>query len=76
MPELYPDDFDHELSICVLENQLTNYIIYVCDIYKRFSDLHEFCDLSKRLVQTKKHSCYPLVFHFVKFAFASCHCIH
>jgi len=67
MAELYPDDFD-ELSMCALENQLANYIIDVRDIDKRFSDLHGLCDLSKRLVQTKKHSCYPLVFRLVKFA--------
>jgi len=66
MAELYPDDFD-ELSMCALENQLANYIIDVRDIDKRFSDLHGLCDLSKRLVQTKKRSCYPLVFCLVKF---------
>ncbi|XP_049363054.1 uncharacterized protein LOC125827768 [Solanum verrucosum] len=54
-------------SMCALENQLANYIIDVCDIDKRFSDLHGLCDLSKRLVQTKKYSCYPLVFRLVKF---------
>ncbi|XP_049374830.1 uncharacterized protein LOC125839898 [Solanum verrucosum] len=67
MAELYHDDFD-EPSMCPLENQLANYIIDVRDIDKRFSDLHGLCDLSKRLVQTKKHSCYPLVFRLAKFA--------
>ncbi|XP_060190817.1 uncharacterized protein LOC132620133 [Lycium barbarum] len=67
MAKLYPDDF-YEFSMCSLENQLVNYIIDVRDIDKRFSDLNGLCDLSKRLVQTKKHSCYPLVFRLVKFS--------
>ncbi|XP_060180723.1 uncharacterized protein LOC132610448 [Lycium barbarum] len=67
MAKLYPDDFD-EFSMCSLENHLANYIIDVRDIDKRFSDLNGLCDLSKRLVRTKKHSCYPLVFRLVKFA--------
>ncbi|XP_060183074.1 uncharacterized protein LOC132613030 [Lycium barbarum] len=67
MTELYPDDFD-EFSMCSLENQLANYIIDVRDIDKRFSNLNGLCDHSKRLVQTKKHSCYPLVFLLMKFA--------
>ncbi|XP_049374833.1 uncharacterized protein LOC125839902 [Solanum verrucosum] len=56
------------LNMCPLENQLANYIIDVRDIDKRFSDLHGLCDLSKKLVETKKHSCYPLVFRLAKFA--------
>ncbi|XP_060182947.1 uncharacterized protein LOC132612888 [Lycium barbarum] len=34
----------------------------------RFFDLKGLCDLLKRLVQTKKHSNYPLVFRLVKLA--------
>ncbi|XP_009786661.2 uncharacterized protein [Nicotiana sylvestris] len=67
MAELYPDDFD-EFSMGALENQLASYIIDVRDVDERFSDLHGLCDLSKRLVQTKKHSNYPLVFRLVKLA--------
>ncbi|XP_055836408.1 uncharacterized protein LOC129905047 [Solanum dulcamara] len=67
MPEHYPDDFD-EFSMGVLENQLASYIIDVRDLDERFSDLKGLCDLSKRLVQTKKHSNYPLVFLLVKLA--------
>lgn len=67
MTELYPDDFD-EFSMGALENQLASYIIDVRDVDERFSDLHGLCDLSKRLVQTKKHSNYPLVFRLVKLA--------
>lgn len=64
MIELYHDEFD-ELSMCSLKNQLENYIIDVRDINKRFSDLHGLCELSKKLVETKKHSCYPLIFRLV-----------
>ncbi|XP_055835293.1 uncharacterized protein LOC129903799 [Solanum dulcamara] len=65
MTEHYPDDFD-EFSMGVLENQLASYIIDVRDLDERFSDLKGLCDLSKRLIQTKKHSNYPLVFLLVK----------
>nr|XP_009787487.1 PREDICTED: uncharacterized protein LOC104235427 [Nicotiana sylvestris] len=67
MVELYPDDFD-EFSMGTLENQLASFIIDVRDVDERFSDLHGLCDLSKRLVQTKKHSNYALVFLLVKLA--------
>ncbi|KAH0689909.1 hypothetical protein KY289_017267 [Solanum tuberosum] len=67
MAELYPDDFD-EFNMDTLENQLASYIIDVRDVDERFSDLNGLCDLSKRLVQTKKHSNYSLVFHLVKLA--------
>ncbi|XP_060210970.1 uncharacterized protein LOC132637986 [Lycium barbarum] len=67
MAEHYLDDFD-EFSMGALENQLASYIIDVHDIDVRFSDLKGLCDLSKRLVQTKKHSNYPLVFRLVKLA--------
>ncbi|KAK4732612.1 hypothetical protein R3W88_025600 [Solanum pinnatisectum] len=67
MAELYPDDFD-ESNMSILENQLASYIVDVRDIDERFSDLNGLCDLSKRLVQTKKHSNYPLVFRLVKLA--------
>jgi len=67
MAELYPDDFD-EYNMDTLENQLASYIVDVRDVDERFSDLNGLCDLSKRLVQTKKHSNYPLVFHLVKLA--------
>ncbi|XP_049347880.1 uncharacterized protein LOC125812437 [Solanum verrucosum] len=67
MAELYPDDFD-ESNMSILENQLASYIVDVRDVDERFSDLNGLCDLSKRLVQTKKHSNYPLVFRLVKLA--------
>nr|XP_016476798.1 PREDICTED: uncharacterized protein LOC107798335 [Nicotiana tabacum] len=67
MAELYPDDFD-EFQMSALENQLASYIIDVRDFDERFSNLNGLSDLSKRLVKTKKHSVYPLVFLLVKLA--------
>ncbi|XP_069152087.1 uncharacterized protein [Solanum lycopersicum] len=67
MDELYPDDFD-EFNMNTLENQLANYIVDVCDVDEKFSDLNGLSDLSKTLIHTKKHSNYPLVFHLVKLA--------
>ncbi|XP_059315419.1 uncharacterized protein LOC132066033 [Lycium ferocissimum] len=67
MAELYPDDFDG-FSIRALENQLANYIIDVRDIDKRFSNLGGHGELSRKLVRTKKHLTYSLVFLLVNFA--------
>ncbi|XP_055800441.1 uncharacterized protein LOC129869887 [Solanum dulcamara] len=67
MKEIYPDDFD-EFNMSALENQLASYIVGVRDVDERFSNLNGLCDLSKRLIQTKKHSNYPLVFRLVKLA--------
>ncbi|XP_059302224.1 uncharacterized protein LOC132054191 [Lycium ferocissimum] len=67
LAELYPDDFDEHarIDLCF---QLENYIVDVRDHDKRFSDLKGLCDFSKKLVETKKHGTYPLVFRLVKFA--------
>ncbi|XP_060175786.1 uncharacterized protein LOC132606351 [Lycium barbarum] len=67
MAKLYPDDFN-EFNMGSLENQLASYIIDVRDVDERFYNLKGLCDLSKKLVQTKKHSNYPLVFRLVKLA--------
>nr|XP_033513582.1 uncharacterized protein LOC117278246 [Nicotiana tomentosiformis] len=66
MAKLYPDDFD-EVSMDALENQLATYIIDVRDIDERFSNLNGLYDLSRKLVQTKRHLNLPLVFCLVKF---------
>ncbi|KAM3216699.1 hypothetical protein P3L10_026140 [Capsicum annuum] len=65
--ELYPDDFD-EFNMSILENQLSSYISDVRDVDERFFNLNGLCDLSKRLVQTKKHSNCLSVFRLVKLA--------
>ncbi|XP_055826428.1 uncharacterized protein LOC129894824 [Solanum dulcamara] len=67
MAKLYPDDFD-ESNMSALENQLASYVVDIRDVDERFSDLNGLCDLSKILIQTKKHSTYPLVFRLVKLA--------
>ncbi|XP_075092405.1 uncharacterized protein LOC142172638 [Nicotiana tabacum] len=67
MTELYPDDFD-EFNMHALENQLATYIIDVRDIDERFSNLSGLSDLSRKLIQTKKHLNYSLVFLLVKLA--------
>ncbi|XP_055800854.1 uncharacterized protein LOC129870209 [Solanum dulcamara] len=54
MTELYLDDFDGS-NIRTLENQLVNYVIDVRDIDERFSNLGGLGELSRKLVETKKH---------------------
>ncbi|XP_049365265.1 uncharacterized protein LOC125830087 [Solanum verrucosum] len=66
MDELYPDDFDGS-NMRALENQLVNYIIDVRDIDERFSNLSGPGELSRKLVETKKHLNYCLIFLLVKF---------
>ncbi|XP_019231737.1 PREDICTED: zinc finger MYM-type protein 1-like [Nicotiana attenuata] len=67
LAELYPDDFD-KYSMVDLRFQLQNYIVDVRDHDKRFSDLRGLGNLSTKLVETKKHGTYPLIFQLVKFA--------
>ncbi|XP_016497426.1 uncharacterized protein LOC107816242 [Nicotiana tabacum] len=67
LAELYPDDFD-KYSIVDLRFKLENYIVDVRDHDKRFSDFTGLGNLSKKLVETKKHGTYPLMFWLVKFA--------
>ncbi|XP_060182116.1 uncharacterized protein LOC132611755 [Lycium barbarum] len=56
-------DLLHGIACMVaLDNKLASYIVDVRDVNERFSNLNRFCNLSKRLVQTKKHSSYPFVF--------------
>ncbi|XP_070045565.1 uncharacterized protein [Nicotiana tomentosiformis] len=67
LAELYPDDFN-KYSMVDLQFQLQNYIVDVRDHDKRFSDLRGLSNLSTKLVETKKHGTYPLIFQLVKFA--------
>lgn len=67
LAELYPDDYA-KYSIVDLRFQLENYIVDVRDHDKRFFSLKELRNVSKILVETKKHKTYPLVFQLVKFA--------
>ncbi|KAG5585570.1 hypothetical protein H5410_046004 [Solanum commersonii] len=61
LAELYPDDFD-KYFIVDLRFQLENYIVDVRDHDKKFFSLKGLSNLSKILVDTKKHRAYPLVF--------------
>lgn len=61
LAELYPDDFD-KYSIVDLRFQLENYIVDVRDPDKNFFGLNGLSNLSKILVETKKHITYPRVF--------------
>ncbi|XP_049352641.1 uncharacterized protein LOC125817110 [Solanum verrucosum] len=65
MTELYPDDFAKNVMV-TLRNQLA-YIVDVCDVDKRFSNLKGLGDISEMLVKVKKHLNYPLVFRLIKF---------
>ncbi|XP_009772384.1 uncharacterized protein [Nicotiana sylvestris] len=67
LADLYPDDFD-KYSMVDLRFQLQNYLVDVRDHDKRFSGLRGLGNLSIKLVETKKHGTYPLVFQLVKFA--------
>nr|XP_009600790.2 zinc finger MYM-type protein 1-like [Nicotiana tomentosiformis] len=67
MAELYPDDFDENITV-TLKNQLETYIVDVRDVDKKFSNLQGLVDLFETLVKTKKHLNYPFVFRLVKFA--------
>ncbi|XP_059315298.1 uncharacterized protein LOC132065777 [Lycium ferocissimum] len=49
-------------------DELENYIVDFGDHDKRFSDLKGLGDSCKKLVETRKHGAYPLVFRLVKFA--------
>ncbi|XP_016479667.1 uncharacterized protein LOC107800912 [Nicotiana tabacum] len=67
MAELYPDDFDENITV-TLKNQLETYIVDVRDVHERFSNLQGLVDLSETLVKTKKYLNYPFMFRLVKFA--------
>ncbi|XP_059310962.1 uncharacterized protein LOC132062405 [Lycium ferocissimum] len=64
--------FDEETTYLLLRiaclNLLENYIVDVRDHDKRFFDLKGLGDFSKKLIETKKHGTYPLVFRVVEFA--------
>nr|XP_016473049.1 PREDICTED: uncharacterized protein LOC107795002 [Nicotiana tabacum] len=51
-----------------LIDKLATYIVDIRDVDERFSNLKGLCDLSEKLVKTKKHLNYPFLFRRVKFA--------
>ncbi|PIM98794.1 hypothetical protein CDL12_28723 [Handroanthus impetiginosus] len=64
---LYPDDFT-EYDLVELRCQLENYIVDVGSEDKRFSSLNGIGDLSKKLVETKKHLVYFHVYQLIRFS--------
>ncbi|KAL5568121.1 hypothetical protein UlMin_024696 [Ulmus minor] len=66
LAQLYSYDFS-TVDLRVLENQLQ---IYVDDLRSndKFSELKGIANLAKRLVETRKHEVYPLVYFLIKLA--------
>ncbi|PIN02466.1 hypothetical protein CDL12_25018 [Handroanthus impetiginosus] len=64
---LYHDDFK-EYDLVELHHQLENYIVDVGYEDIRFNGLNGIGDLSKKLVETKKHLVYSHVYQLVKFS--------
>ena len=66
LAQFYPQDFS-EVEILALEQQLINYI---SDLRQdeRFCKLNDLGELSTKLVETKKHIVYPLVYLLLKLA--------
>ncbi|PIN00402.1 Tam3-transposase (Ac family) [Handroanthus impetiginosus] len=64
---LYPDDFT-EYDLVELRCQLENYIVDVGSEDIRFSSLNGIGDLSKKLVETKKHLVYSHVYRLIRFS--------
>jgi hypothetical protein len=67
MAQLYPDDYESENKLEDLSIQLENFLENVRDD-SRLSNLTGVSDLCRKLVQTKKHTSFPLVFILVKLA--------
>jgi hypothetical protein len=78
LAKLYPSDFDsndlreldHILSLYITDvrgdERFSN--LQTIDVRgdERFSNLQTIAELSRKMVETNKHQCYPLVYHLVK----------
>jgi hypothetical protein len=64
LAKLYPQDFD-SMELRDLNHQLSLYIIDVRG-NAQFSNIHNIVGLSKLMVETRKHLCYPLVYRLLK----------
>jgi hypothetical protein len=64
LAKLYPKDFDDE-ELRDLRHHLH---LYITDVRadEWFSDIHNICELSQKMVETRKHICYPLVYRLLK----------
>ena len=66
LAQFYPAEFSN-IEILVLDNQLETYIVDLRS-HDGFTNLKGINDLSIKLVKTKKHIFYPLVYLLVKLA--------
>ncbi|XP_058783055.1 uncharacterized protein LOC131657706 [Vicia villosa] len=66
LAQFYPSEFS-PIELMGLDNQLENYIMDVCSS-EQFSNLHGISDLSRMMVETKKHIAYPMVYLLMKLA--------
>ena len=66
LAQFYPLDFSN-VELLVLDNQLETYIMDVRS-HNEFTSLKGINELSVKLVETKKHVVYPLVYLLVKLA--------
>jgi hypothetical protein len=64
LAKLYPHDFDYG-GLRDLSHQLGLYIHDVRDD-DRFSNLQTLAELSQKMVETRKHDCYPMVYRLLK----------
>jgi hypothetical protein len=64
LAKLYPNDFDSK-DLRELDHILS---LYITDVRgdERFSNLQTIAELSRKMVETNKHQCYPLVYRLVK----------
>jgi hypothetical protein len=74
LAKLYPHDFDSR-DLRDLSHHLGVYISDVKDD-DRFSNLQAVAELSQRMVETRKHEQYPLVYRLMKLALVlpGCYC--
>ncbi|CAK8571733.1 unnamed protein product [Lathyrus sativus] len=66
LARFYPSEFSL-VELMGLDNQLENYIMDVCSS-EQFSNLQGISDLSRTMVETKKHIAYPMVYLLLKLA--------
>ena len=66
LAKLYPKDFD-DGELRDLRHHLH---LYIADVRAddRFSGLSNICELSQKMVETRKHIVYPLVYRLLKLA--------
>jgi hypothetical protein len=66
LAKLYPKDFD-DAELRDLRHHL---FLYINDVRAddQFSGIKNICDLSQKMVETRKHICYPLVYRLLKLA--------